>query len=129
MARGAAGRRPVASRQPLANEGHRVVGEEREQGPGLLHPPVDPSVPIEDAVGAMATLVAQGKVRHLGICEAAPAKLRRAHAGNAFKRHLPDAAPVMMGLIDETADDQWRFGVGLFDLVALDRVRVAAIAA
>ena len=41
---------------------------------------IDPSVPIEDTVGAMATLVAQGKVRHLGICEAAPATLRRAHA-------------------------------------------------
>jgi len=41
---------------------------------------VDPAVPIEDTVGAMARLVAQGKVRHLGICEAAPATLRRAHA-------------------------------------------------
>jgi len=41
---------------------------------------VDPTVPIEDTVGAMARLVAEGKVRHLGICEAAPATLRRAHA-------------------------------------------------
>ena len=41
---------------------------------------VDPAVPIEDTVGAMARLVAQGKVRRLGICEAAPATLRRAHA-------------------------------------------------
>src|SRR5262249_61634653 len=41
---------------------------------------IDPSVPIEDTVGAMARLVGQGKVRHLGICEAAPATLRRAHA-------------------------------------------------
>src|SRR5262245_26398047 len=41
---------------------------------------VDPKVPIEDTVGAMSRLVAQGKVRHLGICEAAPATLRRAHA-------------------------------------------------
>ena len=41
---------------------------------------IDPAVPIEDTVGAMARLVAQGKVRHLGICEAAPATLRRAHA-------------------------------------------------
>jgi aryl-alcohol dehydrogenase-like predicted oxidoreductase len=40
---------------------------------------VDPAVPIEDTVGAMARLVEQGKVRHLGICEAAPATLRRAH--------------------------------------------------
>jgi aryl-alcohol dehydrogenase-like predicted oxidoreductase len=41
---------------------------------------IDPAVPIEDTVGTMAGLVAQGKVRHLGICEAAPATLRRAHA-------------------------------------------------
>ncbi len=41
---------------------------------------VDPSVPIEDTVGAMARLVEQGKVRLLGLSEAAPATLRRAHA-------------------------------------------------
>jgi aryl-alcohol dehydrogenase-like predicted oxidoreductase len=41
---------------------------------------IDPKVPIEDTVGAMARLVSEGKVRHLGICEAAPATLRRAHA-------------------------------------------------
>jgi aryl-alcohol dehydrogenase-like predicted oxidoreductase len=40
---------------------------------------VDPNVPIEDTVGAMARLIGQGKVRHLGICEAGPATLRRAH--------------------------------------------------
>ena len=41
---------------------------------------VDPSVPIEDTVGAMTTLVQQGKVRFLGLSEAAPATIRRAHA-------------------------------------------------
>lgn len=41
---------------------------------------VDPSVPIEETVGAMARLVEQGKVRHLGLSEAAPATIRRAHA-------------------------------------------------
>ncbi len=41
---------------------------------------VDPSVPIEETVGAMAKLVAQGKVRHLGLSEAAPETIRRAHA-------------------------------------------------
>jgi aryl-alcohol dehydrogenase-like predicted oxidoreductase len=40
---------------------------------------VDPSVPIEDTVGAMKRLVEQGKVRYLGLCEAAPATIRRAH--------------------------------------------------
>ena len=41
---------------------------------------VDPSVPIEDTVGAMARLVAQGKVRALGLSEARPDTIRRAHA-------------------------------------------------
>jgi aryl-alcohol dehydrogenase-like predicted oxidoreductase len=41
---------------------------------------VDPRTPIEESVGAMAELVAQGKVRHLGLSEASPATLRRASA-------------------------------------------------
>ena len=41
---------------------------------------VDPGVPIEDTVGAMADLVAQGKVRFLGLSEASADTLRRAHA-------------------------------------------------
>jgi aryl-alcohol dehydrogenase-like predicted oxidoreductase len=41
---------------------------------------VDPNTPIEETVGAMAELVQQGKVRHLGLSEAAPQTIRRAHA-------------------------------------------------
>ncbi len=41
---------------------------------------VDPDTPIEDTVGAMAELVREGKVRYLGLSEAAPQTLRRAHA-------------------------------------------------
>jgi aryl-alcohol dehydrogenase-like predicted oxidoreductase len=41
---------------------------------------VDPKVPIEETVGAMAELVEQGKVRRLGLSEAAPETIRRAHA-------------------------------------------------
>jgi len=41
---------------------------------------VDPDTPIEETVGAMAELVAEGKVRHLGLSEAAPETIRRAHA-------------------------------------------------
>lgn len=41
---------------------------------------IDPDVPIEDTVGAMATLVDAGKVRHLGLSEVSAATLRRAHA-------------------------------------------------
>jgi aryl-alcohol dehydrogenase-like predicted oxidoreductase len=41
---------------------------------------VDPDTPIEETVGAMGELVTQGKVRYLGLSEAAPATIRRAHA-------------------------------------------------
>lgn len=41
---------------------------------------VDPAVPVEETVGAMAGLVAEGKVRFLGLCEVSPATLARAHA-------------------------------------------------
>ena len=40
---------------------------------------VDTTVPIEETIGAMADLVRQGKVRYLGMSEAAPATIRRAH--------------------------------------------------
>jgi aryl-alcohol dehydrogenase-like predicted oxidoreductase len=41
---------------------------------------VDPNVEIEETVGAMAELVQQGKIRHIGLSEAAPETIRRAHA-------------------------------------------------
>ena len=41
---------------------------------------VDPKTPIEDTVGALAKLVTEGKVRHIGLSEASPATIRRAHA-------------------------------------------------
>jgi aryl-alcohol dehydrogenase-like predicted oxidoreductase len=41
---------------------------------------VDPNTPIEDTVGALADMVAEGKVRHIGLSEAGPDTIRRAHA-------------------------------------------------
>lgn len=41
---------------------------------------IDPNVPVEDMVGAMADLVKEGKVKYLGLSEASPASIRRAHA-------------------------------------------------
>jgi aryl-alcohol dehydrogenase-like predicted oxidoreductase len=40
---------------------------------------IDPSIPVEDMVGAMADLVKEGKVRYLGLSEASPASIRKAH--------------------------------------------------
>jgi aryl-alcohol dehydrogenase-like predicted oxidoreductase len=45
---------------------------------------VDPETPIEETVGAMAELVRVGKVRHIGLSEAGPDTLRRAHAVHAI---------------------------------------------
>ncbi|GII55625.1 aldo/keto reductase [Planotetraspora thailandica] len=41
---------------------------------------VDPQVPIEDTVGTLAELVTEGKIRHIGLSEASPETIRRAHA-------------------------------------------------
>ncbi|MFE8015905.1 aldo/keto reductase [Streptomyces antibioticus] len=41
---------------------------------------VDPDTPIEETVGALAELVTEGKIRHIGLSEAGPATIRRAHA-------------------------------------------------
>jgi aryl-alcohol dehydrogenase-like predicted oxidoreductase len=43
---------------------------------------VDPDTPIEDTVGALAELVEQGKIRHIGLSEAGPETIRRAHAAH-----------------------------------------------
>jgi len=58
---------------------------------------VDPRTPIEETVGAMAELVAEGKVRHLGLSEAAPETIRRAHG-------LHPIAPVQTELSLGTRD-------------------------
>ena len=41
---------------------------------------IDPNVPVEDMVGAMAQLVKEGKVKYLGLSEASPSSIRKAHA-------------------------------------------------
>lgn len=43
---------------------------------------IDPAVPVEETIGAMSGLVEAGKVRYLGVCEAAPATIRRAHTAH-----------------------------------------------
>jgi aryl-alcohol dehydrogenase-like predicted oxidoreductase len=45
---------------------------------------VDPGTPIEDTVGALAELVTEGKIRHIGLSEAGPDTIRRAHAVHAI---------------------------------------------
>src|SRR4051812_5709160 len=61
---------------------------------------VDPNTPIEDTVGAMAELVTAGKVRHLGLSEAAPATIRR-----AAQVHLIAALQTEYSLWSREAED------------------------
>nr|WP_062339274.1 aldo/keto reductase [Herbidospora sakaeratensis] len=75
---------------------------------------VDPDVPIEETVGAMAELVTAGKVRHLGLSEAAPATIRRAHATHpiaAVQSELSLFAPdVLHNGVKKVLDE---LGIGL----------------
>jgi len=64
---------------------------------------IDPSVPIEDTVGAMAELVKQGKVRYLGLSEAKPDTIRRAH-----KVHPISAVQTEYSLLYRTEAEETR---------------------
>ena len=82
---------------------------------------VDPTVPIEETWGAMSGLVAAGKVRYLGISEAAPDTLRRAHAV-----HPIAAAQYEYSLFSREPEDELRpllreLGIGLVAYSPLGR--------
>jgi aryl-alcohol dehydrogenase-like predicted oxidoreductase len=64
---------------------------------------IDPTVPIEDTVGAMGRLVEQGKVRYLGLCEARPETIRRAH-----KVHPISAVQTEYSLLYRTEAEETR---------------------
>lgn len=65
---------------------------------------VDPMTPIEDTVGAMAELVQQGKVRYLGLCEAGPDTIRRAHAVHPMSAVQTEYSLWSRGIEQHTAD-------------------------
>jgi aryl-alcohol dehydrogenase-like predicted oxidoreductase len=75
--------RPAADSTP-ANVRLAVEGSLRRLGTDHIdlyyQHRVDPGTPIEDTVGALADLVTQGKVRYIGLSEAGPGTIRRAHA-------------------------------------------------
>ena len=83
---------------------------------------VDPTVPIEDTVGAMARLVEQGKVRWLGLSEASAATLRRAHAVHPItavqsEYSLWSREPEQNGVLATTAE----LGIGFVPYSPLGR--------
>ena len=94
------GRRHVAGHQRQARLRAQALrrvaaaARRRHHRPLLSAPSRCRHVPIEDTVGAMAELVAAGKVRYLGLSEAAPATIRRAHAGASDCRAADRVLPV-----------------------------------
>jgi len=82
---------------------------------------VDPSVPIEDTVGAMAELVAAGKVRHLGLSEAAPGTIRRAHAVHPITALQTEYSLFTRDLEDEILPTLRELGIGLVPYSPLGR--------
>src|SRR4029078_11117234 len=73
---------------------------------------VDNNVPIEETVGAMAELVAHGKVRLRGLSEAAPATIRRAHAVQPIAALQTEYSLWMRDVEDEILPTCRELGIG-----------------
>jgi aryl-alcohol dehydrogenase-like predicted oxidoreductase len=82
---------------------------------------VDPSVPIEDTVGAMAKLVQQGKVRHLGLSEASPATIRRAHAVHPIAAVQTEYSLLYRAEAEETRETTRQLGISFVAYAPLGR--------
>ncbi|MGO8955619.1 MAG: aldo/keto reductase [Rhodomicrobium sp.] len=82
---------------------------------------VDPDVPIEDTVGAMAELVKQGKVRYLGLSEASPATLRRAHATHPITALQSEYSLWERGVEEEILPTCRELGIGFVAYSPLGR--------
>jgi aryl-alcohol dehydrogenase-like predicted oxidoreductase len=82
---------------------------------------VDPSVPIEDTVGAMAGLVEAGKVRHLGLSEAGPDTLQRAVAVHPITALQTEWSLWSRDIEDEILDVARDLGVGIVAYSPLGR--------
>ena len=82
---------------------------------------VDPNVPIEDTVGAMAELVRAGKVRFLGLSEAAPATIRRAHAAHPISALQTEYSLWTRDVEDEILPSVRELGIGFVAYSPLGR--------
>jgi aryl-alcohol dehydrogenase-like predicted oxidoreductase len=82
---------------------------------------VDPAVPVEDTVGAMAKLVAQGKVRHLGLSEAHPDRIRRAHAVHPIAAVQTEYSVLYRTDAEETLATTRELGIGFVAYAPLGR--------
>jgi aryl-alcohol dehydrogenase-like predicted oxidoreductase len=81
----------------------------------------DPAVPIEDTVGAMAKLVERGKVRFLGLSEAAPERIRRAHAVHPIAAVQTEYSLLYRQEAEETRRTTTELGIGFVAYSPLGR--------
>jgi aryl-alcohol dehydrogenase-like predicted oxidoreductase len=82
---------------------------------------VDPTVPVEDTVGAMKRLVEQGKVRFLGLSEAAPDRIRRAHAVHPIAAVQTEYSMLYRTEAEETRNTTRALGIGFVAYSPLGR--------
>jgi len=82
---------------------------------------VDPTVPIEDTVGAMARLIKDGKVRALGLSEARPQTIRRAHAVHKIAAVQNEFSLLYRAEAEETLQTTRELGIGFVAYSPLGR--------
>jgi aryl-alcohol dehydrogenase-like predicted oxidoreductase len=82
---------------------------------------IDPDTPIEETVGALAELVAEGKVRHIGLSEAAPATIRAAHAVHPIAAVQSEYSLFTRGLEHDVLPTLRELGIGLVAYSPLGR--------
>ena len=88
---------------------------------------VDPAVPVEETVGAMARLVEQGKVRFLGLCEARPERVRRAHATHPIAAVQMEFSLLYREEATETRELIRDLGISFFAYAPLGRSLLAGV--
>jgi aryl-alcohol dehydrogenase-like predicted oxidoreductase len=82
---------------------------------------LDPAVPIEETVGAIAELVEAGYVRHVGLSEAGPDTIRRAHAAHPVAELQIEYSLVSRGIEDEILPTCRELGIGITAYGVLSR--------
>src|SRR5437899_2911212 len=89
---------------------------------------VDPAVPVEETVGAMSRLVEQGKVRYLGLCEARPERIRRAHAVHPIAAAQSEFSLLYREEATETRELTRDLGIAFFAYAPRGRSLLAGVA-
>jgi aryl-alcohol dehydrogenase-like predicted oxidoreductase len=88
---------------------------------------VDPAVPVEETVGAMARLVETGKVRFIGLCEARPERIRRAHATHPLAVVQSEFSLLYREEATETRQLTRDLGIAFFAYAPLGRSLLAGV--